>query len=198
MDPKQLPNKFFASNPLKYMSAAILTHFKMVCDTDAILDEINSESGVNIISETRKRAMEAERLKIMETDDPATLVEFARKIVEMPNHRILISKILQLEDQTLPILLRRFRTCSVDHFIEIAVRVFVEADRKYVQQLREMYSQIRAPYAQAGACLVFGMCGMKEEIPFLLKEYERFQKEHAKETFDQHPLMALYILHGKL
>ena len=190
MDPKHLPNKFFASNPLKDISAARLAHFKMVCDTDAILDEINSEA--------RKQAMEAERLKIMETDDPATLVEFARKIVEMPNHRILISKILQLEDQTLPILLRRFRTCSVDHFIEIAVRVFVEADRKYVQQLREMYSQIRAPYAQAGACLVFGMCGMKEEIPFLLKEYERFQREYSKETFDQHPLMALYILHGRM
>ena len=198
MDPKHLPNKFFASNPLKEMSAAILTHFKMVCDTDAILDEINSKSGVNIISETRKQAMEAERLKIMEMDDPATLVEFARKIVEMPNHRILISKILQSEDQTLPILLRRFRTCSVDHFIEIAVRVFVEADRKYVQQLREMYSQIRAPYAQAGACLVFGVCDMEEEISFLLHEYERFQQEYPKEGFEQHPLLALHLLHKKL
>ena len=74
----------------------------------------------------------------------------------------------------------------------------MEADRKYVQQLREMYSQIRAPYAQAGACLVFGMCGMKEETPFLLKEYERFQREHPKDTFKQHPLMPLYILHEKL
>lgn len=198
MDPRHLPNKFFASNPLKEISAAVLTHFKMVYDSDAILDEMTSEAGVNIISESRKQAMEAEHLKITETDDPAVLVDFARKIVEMPNHRFLISKILQFEDQTLPILLRRFRTSSLDHFIEIAVRVLVESDRKYAQELREMYSQIRAPYAQAGACLVFGMCDMKEEIPFLLHEYERFQQEYPKESFEQHPLLALYILHGKL
>jgi len=198
MDSKRLPNKFFVANPLKEMSAALLTHFKMVYNSDDILDEMLAETGGKIISESRKQAMEAERLRIQQTDDPATLVELARKIVEMPNHRILISKILQSQEQTLPILLRRFQTCAVDHFIEIAIRVFVQADKKYVQQLREMYSQIRAPYAQAGACLVFGMCGMKEEIPFLLKEYERFQTACPDESFEQHPLLALYVLNGKL
>ena len=198
MDSKHLPNKFFATNPLKEMSAALLTHFKISNDFDNIMDEMLADTGRKIISESRKQTMEMERLRIQQTNDPAILVDFARKIVEMPNHRFLIAKILQFEEQTLPILLRRFRTCAVDHFIEIAVSVFVRADKKYARQLREMYSQIRVPYAQAGACLVFGMCDMKEEIPFLLKEYERFQMTCPDEGFEQHPLLALYVLHGKM
>jgi len=59
--------------------------------------------------------------------------------------------------------------------------------------LREMYNEIRYPFAQASACLVFGMQGMEEEMPFLLSEYERFQRNFPDESFDQHPLLALYI-----
>ena len=98
MDSKHLPNKFFAANPLKEMSAALLTHFKISNDFDNIMDEMLADTGGKIISESRKQAMEMERLQIQQTDDPAILVDFARKIVEMANHRFLISKILQFED----------------------------------------------------------------------------------------------------
>ncbi len=97
----------------------------------------------------------------------------------------------------MPLVLRRYRTCALDQFIDAATIVFSVGEKKYAQMLREIYRDIRYPYARACACLVFGMQGMEEEIPFLLSEYRHFQQAYPKETFDQHPLLALYLLHGK-
>ena len=98
----------------------------------------------------------------------------------------------------MPLLLRRYRTCALDHFIDTATMVLATCERKYVEMLREMYADIRCPFAQACACLVFGMQGVENEIPFLHSEYLRFQNDYPDETFHQHPLLALYILHGKM
>jgi len=88
----------------------------------------------------------------------------------------------------MPLILRRYRTCALDAFIDAAAKVFVMGEKEYAHMLREMYRDIRCPFAQACACLVFGMQGMEEEIPFLVSEYERFQREYPDESFDQHPL----------
>lgn len=98
----------------------------------------------------------------------------------------------------MPLLLKRYRTCMLDHFIDAATIVLATGEKKYAQLLWEMYAEIRCPFAQACACLVFGMQGMEQEIPFLRSEYTRFQHEYSDETYHQHPLLALYILHGKI
>lgn len=72
--------------------------------------------------------------------------------------------------QAVPLLLKRYRTCALDQFIEAAMSVLAAGEKGYMQVLRDMYADIRDPYARACACLVFGMQGM-EDIPFLLHEY---------------------------
>jgi len=124
-------------------------------------------------------------------------VEIMRSGHDIMNRGLLCSKILTLHEQAMPLVLIRYRTCALGEFIDAAAEVFVMGEKEYTQMLREMYSDIRCSFAQASACLVFGMQGMEEEIPFLLSEYERFQWNFPDESFDQYPLLALYILHGK-
>ncbi len=192
---RMLPNGFFKDNPLERLSAAIIQHFTL---TDLMeggsFQNLTSEIAQKTISEDRLLRIETERANIEQTTEAAALVEIARKGCDIFNQDFLNAKLLEHAEQTFPLLLRRYRTCALDGFIEIAVRAFYTGDMRYTQLLREMYSEIRSPYAKACACLVFGMKGMKEEIPFLYGEFLRFQAEYPDESFEQHPLLALYIL----
>lgn len=191
----RLPNSFFRANPLLHMSAAKIIHFTITELTGSLKCELDNMVEKEI-DDAHRITVQQERKQLEATDDPAALVEYARKKHDILNRRLLCEKLLQQHEQTMPLLLKRYRTCALDGFIETATEVLACGEKKYAQQLRDMYADIRAPYARACACLVFGMQAM-DEIPFLLHEYERFQREYPEESFEQHPLLALYLLHGK-
>lgn len=195
---KRLPHSFFTANPLLKVSAALLAHYRITAGQNEELGQVISDIAAQNINTSRKESVQQDRQHIVQTDDPASLVEIMRKGHDILNQELLCAKILALHEQTMPLVLKRYRTCTLDHFIDAATITLAVGEKKYAQALREMYADICWPFAQACACLVFGMQGMEEEIPFLLGEYERFQREYPDETYHQHPLLALYILHGKL
>lgn len=182
---------------MEYSAAAITSYVITEGLTEKLEQPILDIMGSSI-DDGRKERIRQERQSIEQTDDPAVLVEIMRKGCDVFNQQLLCTKVLDIHEQTMPLLLRRYRTCALDHFIEAATMALATCERKYVETLREMYGDIRCPYAQACACLVFGMQGMENEIPFLYSEYLRFQNDYPDETFHQHPLWALYILHGKM
>ena len=194
---KRLPNSFFQKNPLQHLSAAMIAHYTITARLNEKFDSLVYDLTEEGIDDVRKAKIQQERLRIKETRDPAALVEFMRKGHDIFNQKLLCEKILQDQEQTMPLLLKRYRTCALDPFIDAATAVLATGEKKYAQQLRDIYADIRDPFAQACACLVFGMQEMDGEIPFLLHEYERFQREYPHETHNQHPLLALYLLHGK-
>ena len=120
-----------------------------------------------------------------------------RKELEMQNRTELRKLAVEKQEETVPLILKRFRTSGQDFFIENAMAVLSKSNRIYAEELLRDYSNIRNAYAQSMACLVFGEQRIEEAIPLLLKEYERFKKQYPDESFDQGPLLALYILYGK-
>lgn len=64
-------------------------------------------------------------------------------------------------------------------------------------QLKTLYPEIRNPYAQSMACLVFGIQKQEDTLPLLLAEYQRLKKEFPEESLCQGPLLAIYILYDK-
>jgi len=193
----RLPNSFFKENPLKEISAATIGYATIVSKAIGELDQMIGDIAAQGIDASRKERIRQERQRIEQTDDPAELVEIMRKGHDILNQRFLCEKVMALHEQAIPLVLKRYRTCALDQFIDAATAVFASGEKKYAQMLREMYKDIRYPYARACACLAFGMQGMEEEIPFLLGEYRYFQQAYPEESFDQHPLLALYLLHGK-
>ncbi len=193
----RLPNSFFTENPLKELSAAIIGHYTIASRADGKLEQMIHDMAAPNIKDSRKEEIRQERQRIEQTNDPAELVEIMRKGHDILNQRFLCDKIIALHEQTMPLVLKRYRTCALDQFVDAAITTVALGEKKYAQMLREMYGDIRYPYARACACLVFGIQGMEEEIPFLLSEYQHFQQDYPEETYDQHPLLALYLLHGK-
>ena len=196
-DAKRLADSFFRDNPLKELSAAMIAYSKMYIEQNDALSLKMDELVLAHIDDVRAARIARERQQIEQSYDPAVWIDLMRRC-DVLNHRLLSEKIAANADQAMPLLLKKYCTSLQDEFIELANLVFVRSDVCYTQTLWELYPQIRAPYAQACACLAFGMCAMRQEIPFLLEQYRRFQRDYPKESFSQFPLLALYLLHGKM
>lgn len=193
---QRLPNSFFRENPLKELSAAMCAYANAFITR---ADNVKAEMEKTVeayIEDDRAARVARERQQIEQADDPAALIDLMRKC-DLLNSRVLSAKIAAHAEQTMPLLLRKYCTSLQAEFIELANLVLMRSDLCYTQALRELYPQIRAPYAQAHACLTFGIRDMTQEIPFLLEQYRRFQRDYPAESYAQFPLLALYLLHGK-
>ena len=192
---QRLPNSFFRDNPPSNFSVALLVYANTIYSLtdDAAAEEDNAVEAH--IDDARAARAARERQQIEQTDDPAVLLDMMRRY-DYQNSGILSARIAALAEQTMPLLLKRYCTCLQAEFIELASLVFIRSDLRYTQALRELYPQIRAPYAQAHACLTFGIRDMTQEIPFLLEQYRRFQHNYPTDSLSHYPLLALYLLHG--
>ena len=192
---QRLPNSFFRENPLKELSAAMLAYANASMTR---ADDTKAELAKTVAAYIDDRAARVarERQQIEQTNDPAALIDLMRKC-DILNDHALSERVAAHAEQTMPLLLKKYCTCLQDEFIELANLALMRSDLCYTQALRELYPQLRAPYAQAHACLTFGMQDMTQEIPFLLEQYRRFQRDYPTEDFSQFPLLALYLLHGR-
>ena len=71
------------------------------------------------------------------------------------------------------------------------------AEVSCMEQLKAIYPDIRNPYAQSKACLLFGMRKQTDTLPLLLREYERMKKSYPDESFAEGPLLGIYLLFDK-
>ncbi len=197
MDKKLLPRNFFRDNPLDKMSAPLIAHFSMTAGfneklQNAIWDILEGE-----IEPERKARIEEEKAEIARLETGDAIVKFIRNDYDIANRETLCKKILTMQAEVLPLLLRRFQTSFQDNVTETTVYILGHAEREYVDQLIEMYPEIRNPYAQSMACVALGVQERKDTLPLLLREYERLKRQYPEESYCQGPLLAIYILYGK-
>ena len=197
MEKNILPKDFFKKNPLKEYSSAMFSDFSTKI---GLVDELNDKVN-EIVNETmtdeRRAKIEQDKQVAAAITSGEDVEQYMRKNHDVLVHPLFFEKALPLIEEAAPHIIRRYKTSGQDGFIELAFRLFVRADRRYTEELFAAYHDIRNPYAQAMACLLLGEHDRKETIPFLLKEYKRFQAEYPDESYDQYPLLALYILFGK-
>ncbi len=197
MDKKLLPRNFFRDNPLDKMSAPLIAHFSMTAGfneklQNAIWDILEGE-----IEPERKARIEEEKAEIARLETGDAIVKFIRNDYDIANRETLCKKILTMQAEVLPPLLRRFQTSFQDSVTETTVYILGHAEREYVDQMIEMYPEIRNPYAQSMACVALGVQEREDTLPLLLREYERLKRQYPEESYCQGPLLAIYILDGK-
>ena len=197
MDTKLLPADFFQDNPLDELSAPLVAHFSMTAGFNEKLQAAKWDILERELDPERKAKIKAEQEEIPRLETGEAVVKFIRNDYDVVNRDRLCKKALTMQAEVMPPLLRRFKTSLQDSVTETAVYILSYADREYVDQLIEMYSEIRSPYAQSMACLALGVQKREDTLPFLLREYERFKREYPAELYCQGPLLAIYILHGK-
>lgn len=194
MDYKLLPKGFFKNNILKNISTAYITYY-LLDNEDYVEKMINTQYAHLYESDSGKIEEERAAISRLKTGDEVT--KFMRKKFSSFNNKYFAERVLEIEDQVLPDIIKRFRTSLMDEYIETAINVFYKADIRYINELKSMYYDIRSPYAQSLLCLIFGIRKLENIVPFLLKEYERLKNDYPNESFSEGPLLAIYILYGK-
>ena len=197
MNKEILPKRFFKENPIEELSAANFCYFKMMWERKAEVRKI-LEEGISAEIAPERRARIAEEKKViaaLSTGEEVTV--FIRRKYDIVNQSLLCQKVLSMQEQAIPLILRRYSTTLQDMFVDTAVQILAQAEKHYAEALLEMYSDIRDPYAKSMACLVFGVQHLEQAAPLLYEEYKRMKREYTKESLCQGPLLGLYILYGK-
>ena len=190
----KLDKRFFDTHRVPELSAANIFYFSVnaaLPDLFQQFDKLAKEKGITVPDNSDERNM------IASMNDPEIIVNYMRKLKAIENRHEMIEKVSEYAETTMPLILKRYLTSALDSFIETAGRCFVKNDLRYVLELRKRYQEIRNPYAQAVACLVFGMKEMDQEGEFLLDEYEKMRNAYPEERYSDFPLLALHILFEK-
>ena len=194
----KIPKQFWTQNPLLEMSAAQMAYFSMqFFSAEEIEKEIYEVAAIRIAPE-RQAKIDAERVEITALDSGTDIVKFMRREHDVVNRNTLCKKALEMQEDVMPLILRRFQTSAQTVFIESVALIFAHCDAVYAHKLREIYSNIRDPYAVAMASVALAFRGDKDAVPLLLQKYERLQQEYPEEDYDQGPLLALYCLYDKV
>ena len=197
MEYNQLPKGFFKKNPLNQLSSANIAYFSMTAGFDERLEKEIFDLAKETMDTERLDKINREREEISHLETGEDFVRFMRSRYDISNRIVLCKRALTMQQEVIPPMLHRFRTSIQDMFIEAAVYILAHAEQVYMDQLKALYPEIRNPYAQSMACLVFGIQKQEDTLPLLLTEYQRLQKEFPEESLCQGPLLAIYILYNK-
>ena len=198
MNNTQLPKHFFENNPLIELSAALLTHFRMMTITMSELNEQVNKAVVPRMEKSRYEQYLAEKECIMNLNEPEDIVSYMRKIKDPSNISLLIQKAIKYQDKVMPLVLKRICTSAHDVFIENAAILIANADTKYTEQLYAIFPSIRNTYARSELCIVFGVKKKEEYTQLLLEQFKKIKEERPDEDYEQGPLLALYLIYEKV
>ncbi len=197
MNKELLPKGFLRKHPLAQYSAASFADLGIrIIHADELNEEIDKIVSPTIEA-SRRAAVLQEKKQIDALNTPEAVVAQMRKDTDVLNQNPLCKKALSMQDEVLPLILKRYKSTFQVYFVETSVRILGNADRKYTAELLDMYKEIRNPYAQSMACLLFGEHELEEAVPLLLSEFERLKKQYPDESYDQEPLLALHIMYGE-
>lgn len=132
--------------------------------------------------------------RIRRTDDPAELVNLMRKPIPLSSNNVLRQKLLDMEEQVLPLIKRKALRNGQDYFIENTVYILLRSEEEPCDWIMENYSRFASEYLKGLLCLVLGCRGEVELIPFLIAEAERLERMYPKESYDQGALIGVQEL----
>lgn len=193
----KLPKNFFEENPLKELSTAQMAYFQMVTYSLPGFNEQTEKLVFPFMDTDRREQYESEKQQIFQISTAEDVIKYMRKLKEMQNRGTLVEKALSMQEEVVPLILKRLLKSFHDVYIEIAVMVLADADMKYVEQLYDQFHDIRSPYARSEACIVFGMKRRIDYTPLLLEQYDKMKQEYPGQGYEQGPLFALYLIHGE-
>lgn len=195
MEKNQLPRHFFEKNQLQELSAAMLTHFRMITLAVPEVNEKVTEFAAPFMEQSRLEQYQNEKDAITNLVEAEEIVAYMRKIKETSNSSLLIEKALEFQDTVIPLVLKRICKSGHDIFIENAALLLANAEDKYTEDLYDIFSDIRNPYARSELCIVFGVKKKKEYTDLILQQYVQIKKERPDEDYEQGPLLALHLIY---
>ena len=198
MQEDKLPRNFFKDNPVNEFSTAQLTYFQMVMLGLPELNDKISNMANTLMKTSRLEECEQEKNRILGSDTAEEVIKHMRTIKNPQNRKLIVEKALTLQEDIMPLILKRLQTSAHDVFIETSAMIFANGDMKYVEQLFNIFTEIRSPYARSATSIVFGVKKRTDYTSLLLKQYMLIKQEEPDKDYEQGPLLALHLIHGEL
>ena len=176
----------------------MIQHSSLVLQFDEALHSQLEDRVLSVEKNNDRRVrLQEDRSLIQNLSSGEEIVKYIRQKHEGLADPDLFRKVLSMQEEACPAIVKRYVTTGQDEYVDASFRILAKADSQYTDQLYEAYSDIRNPYAQATACLLFGEHSMKKAIPLLMEEYERFVRVFPNESFNESPLFSLYLICGQ-
>ena len=133
--------------------------------------------------------------EVRKCTDPAQLVKWMRKSVSGLVRARILRRALAYEKDVLPLMQERALTTRLEAFEDCVTMFFLVCKKNPCPWILEHYDEVRSEFLKSQFCLILGMRGSPEYIPFLLKEEERFEKLKTEEKYlEQGPLLGISAL----
>ncbi len=192
----QLPKGFFIDNPLAEMSTAKLTHFQLMTSTlPNFYDEIATMIAPALEASTRE-AYDLEINQVKESVTAEAIIDCMRKTTGLQGKHNLVDKALTMQEEVVPLILKRLLRSGHATFIENATSVLAYSDMRHVRELASIFKDIRSTYARSATSIVFGVKNAVDYTPLLLEQYALIKQERPDRDYHQGPLLALQLIHG--
>lgn len=193
---KLLRKKFFRDNPYLEISAQRLVYSTLMYEGfEKAASEILLEQKV--LSDERLEQITWEKKLIQSGNNPEMIFQFLRKNIDVVNRVALIEKALEFEEALLPMVIERLIRSGHDTFIENAVRLLARSKKDYSPLLKEQYDEVRSPYVQSLICVILGLRGNEDNIPWMMDRFFEMKRLYSGENYDQGPLLALNELNSR-
>lgn len=190
---KLLTERFFQENPYVEISAQRIVYSTLLSTR---LEEAAAEIVMeNIgIRDDRLERIAREKEAILAQNDPEMIFQLLRKNLDVINRPVLIEKALAFEAEILSMVVEKLIRSDHDIFIDNAVRFLGRSKQDHSSLLLERYTEFRSPYVQSLLCIILGIRGPEETIPWMMDRFYEMKKLYPDENYDQGPLLALYEL----
>lgn len=186
---KKLNNKYFKKHPIKDISAAKITYnMTAVYDIDDLVNKTLDEGYKPKEEELQLRD------EILKEHDSEKLLKYMRKNLTLISRIELYYRILEHEEEMMPLIKKRAMTSMQDEFIENVIYFFIHCQEDCCDWILQQYNNIRSEYLKSQLCLVLGHRGDISMIEFLMGEVKRFENLHLDEDFEQGPILALQLI----
>lgn len=186
----KLPKEYTEENRIEYTSAAYTTYMR---ETDP---EFRSEFEARLKEEPESEDDRLNREYIEQLTSPDVFFKLMRKPMNMRTEYAFRKEMLKKEDLIMEMVKKRAMTNMLDSFVDHATCFFINCKEDPSGWIAENYDNIRNPYTQSMMCLVLGFRGDESHMDFLLEQAEDLTRKFPGESFEQGPIVALYMLEG--
>ncbi|MCI0516150.1 SEC-C domain-containing protein, partial [candidate division KSB1 bacterium] len=159
--PACIDDPFLDSQKVHEMSAQRLIYSILLMPE---LEKYVNDHLTKIITRARE-----ERTRIKDTDQASELIEIMTRRPDPLNECLLIRKILKIQDQTIPLILKELKKPNHDTFFELAVKVIQATHKKYTDQIIDIIQNYqRDAYVVSILTLLLGFFNEKHKSDQLL------------------------------
>lgn len=154
--------------------------------------------ALEIAKKYTRRAKEDEESRIIKSNGPENLFKIAVNTKDNINQLLLVDKLLEYKDKTIPLIVNELKTTSDDLFIDLAIKTLYKSQIDYSNELIDIIFHFQKNcYVISQLCMLLGFYNNKIILKTLWDYYHYFKINYPDETYSDGPLLGLINNKGK-